>query len=106
MTAKKTIDVLKAARDLISDRSRWTTGDFAKDADGLPVPAASPDAVCWCSVGAIYKAADERGVKRPKVYDALHAAAKPRIPWMINDHDGHKAALALLDLAIAQQETP
>lgn len=53
-----TLDILKAARSIISDEKNWTQGTFAKDVDGMMVSAASPDATCFCSLGAILKVMD------------------------------------------------
>lgn len=44
--------------DLLKDPKHWTKGSYAKDAEGLPVSSASPDAVCWCLGGAISKVSD------------------------------------------------
>lgn len=48
--------ILEAARTLISDPERWTTGDYALDADGNSVLPVSPRAACWCALGAIDRA--------------------------------------------------
>lgn len=51
------LETLKAAREKISDPSRWTQEWFAKrkDEDGTfkDTDATSRAAVCWCSSGAI-----------------------------------------------------
>lgn len=50
-----TLETLIAARELLSDEKRWTRGVYARDADGDGRAAASPNAVCWCSMGAVGK---------------------------------------------------
>lgn len=57
----KIVDILKTARELLSDPKRWTKGSFArmegkKGETGATVPALSDKAVCWCAEGAIQKA--------------------------------------------------
>jgi hypothetical protein len=48
-----TVEVLKAAKALISDEVRWTKGGNARDKDGAHVSAKSKNAVCWCMGGAL-----------------------------------------------------
>jgi hypothetical protein len=50
------VEVLIAARELISVPERWTKSAYARSADGRPIGpcgVASQDAVCWCPVGAV-----------------------------------------------------
>lgn len=51
--------VLARARDLLSDRTKWTTGATAKGPDGQAIAVDDPWAVKWCAVGAIEKCAKE-----------------------------------------------
>jgi len=54
MTAPKTVlEVLIAARELISVPKRWTQHTFALDAHGDESEPNEPGAVCWCALGAI-----------------------------------------------------
>lgn len=39
--------------DLLTDDSRWTQGENARDDGGFPIAAESEDAICWCLAGAI-----------------------------------------------------
>lgn len=55
MAEKSTVEVLREARELISDPERWTWGYFAYDAKGNMVEAREISAVCWCASGAILK---------------------------------------------------
>ena len=52
MTVK---ELLIAAKELISDPARWTKGAGARDAKGVSCNTDAPEAVCWCSAGAIYR---------------------------------------------------
>ena len=46
---------LRAARELISDESRWCQKAVARDSDGEAVSVHSPRAVQWCVNGALEK---------------------------------------------------
>ena len=43
-------------RELLSDESKWTKGNWARTGDGLGVYYECPEAVCWCLDGAIHLA--------------------------------------------------
>ena len=47
--------VLRAARELLSDPARWTKGAWAEDGAGMEVSPVSPNAVCWCVEGALMR---------------------------------------------------
>jgi hypothetical protein len=44
--------------EFLSDRSRWTQHATARDASGDITHPDSPNAVCFCLLGAIYKSTD------------------------------------------------
>ena len=46
-------DALDRLDALFSGPERWTKGQFARSADGLPCPFDSPKAACWCIEGGI-----------------------------------------------------
>lgn len=50
-----TLEILVAARELLSDKKHWTRGDLAHDVDGAAVDPRSKNAVCWCVIGAVQK---------------------------------------------------
>jgi hypothetical protein len=50
-----TLEILKAARQTLTDPNAWTREAFAKDAKGIRVQPDSAEAVCWCSAGALRK---------------------------------------------------
>jgi hypothetical protein len=39
--------------NLIRNPSNWTQGFYARDIDGLELMAYEPNAICWCSQGAL-----------------------------------------------------
>ena len=53
------IEVLKKARDLWLEHP--TTGVYARDEAGCPVPEESTEATCWCALGAISRVAPYGG---------------------------------------------
>jgi hypothetical protein len=108
--SKSTLQILKEARALISDPERWTQGEDARDEDGLPVHPDDSDAVCWCTLGALHRAAagtDDFSVFReiqkaveafPGIRSQAHYAAK------FNDAHTHAEVLAMFDAAISAKE--
>jgi hypothetical protein len=103
---RSTVEILKAARERITPVERWTTGAFARDIDGHECSPNSERAVCWCVSGATV-VGDGYYVNAERF---LHRAAR-ELPnrfeaFSVNDEDGHKAVLALVDRAIqlAEQE--
>lgn len=50
-----TKELLTKAKELISDPNKWTKESFARNKDNKPVEYLSPDATCFCAIGAIRK---------------------------------------------------
>jgi hypothetical protein len=61
-------EVLSRARELISEATRWTQGESARNDKGRSTDTLSDLAVCWCSLGAVSKVTEAD----PKLY---HKAA-------------------------------
>ena len=57
-----TLDVLKMARGIIALPEHWTQQASARDIEGVPVHVNSSKAYCFCSTGAIQRAAEIGGV--------------------------------------------
>lgn len=103
-----TIEVLKAARELISNPARWTQGAFAKDVIGKQVAFDDPSAVCWCARGAMYVIGDRSGLATDG-WRALRAAIQGSLDSDLcvssfNDSHTHAEVLALFDATIARLE--
>lgn len=107
--------VLTDARALIADEATWTKGVAARNRDGAPVTSTDPEAVCFCTIGAISRAAYQRGLcDEMHVMVMLdHAAARIHpMPGPVampeylrpaaytNDYLGREAALAMFDNAL------
>ena len=95
------------ARELIADRNHWTQGASARDDRGAPVPYTDPDAMCWCSMGAIGKVVSEAeqtpvgvvialrgGIKHLKSFTSFTSIAS------FNDNSTHTQVLEAFDKAI------
>jgi hypothetical protein len=103
-----TAEILRTARDLISDPEKWIKG-----ADALPSRDADPEtdevdplddrALCFCVGGAISRAA---GGDSDEAYEAARAFAQAAdnssYPFTFNDRESttHADVLAALDKAI------
>ena len=96
------VKVLKDARDLISDRRRWTQGQYAVSRDGKSVfiSPANKDAYAFCSIGACLRVGGY-------VPSYLEHAAKNRgyfQLWEANDSMKHAEVLEMFDEAIRLAE--
>ena len=126
--------VLTRARDLLSDRERWTYRAMARDAQGRPSSPNDPNAERFCALGAIERASSEvwvschipgynemdlAGVAQRLAYRPIMDAAKAitgrtrmgyygdtSIP-AINDHADHGGYAAVITgLLVATGVTP
>jgi len=98
------LKIIRDARDLISDESRWTRGSFARDRQGYYVQTKSPEAVCWCAVGALIKCIPP-GYHEERVIQAFQAAVPGhKSITYINDERGHAATLETFDAVILKLE--
>lgn len=59
----KTSELLIQAKAVIADPAKWAQNTYAKNSQGVRVGADNPDAICFCSVGALQKIS-------PKCYGA------------------------------------
>ena len=108
MTTK---EILIAARAKIADEKNWTQGELARDAKGDPCKPLSPEAVCWCTDGALRFAQGEDNLYARSygpigaLMEALSLEKDPSttIPWRYNDSHTHAEVLAIFDRAIAAQ---
>lgn len=96
-------EVLKAARELITDRNAWTQNNYAKDADGKGTGTADDNAVSWCAYGAISHVCtckaieiEDNSAPASRLIDAMGGAAVS----YFNDNHTHGEVLAAFDKAI------
>ena len=114
MKEHKAADILRSARDRLSEPAAWVQGFFAKDAHGDWVRATDPGARCWCDDGAIIAEQGAAGAwpntmvgGTPSLW--LSTAAKALgfpTASLLNDapHTKHEHVLALFDFAIRLAE--
>jgi hypothetical protein len=104
-----TVEILKAARELISDEKRWTQRAEARNASGNDVGVYSPKAVCFCSLGAMAKVCERELYGRELVArEALRNEIRDGHSSGIanfNDNHTHAEVLALFDRAIDRAES-
>jgi hypothetical protein len=85
-----------AARSLIADPERWTTGAVARNRRGAVVSAHAPDAVRWDLLGALERVGASEDDLEP-LYDAAGESLAE-----FNDRFQHRDVLRLLeDAALA-----
>ena len=101
-----TLEILKKARELISDPSRWTQGTYARNSNGSQEFIMSPAAVCFCTIGAVRRVCGDKSYGH-----ALFslAARLPDPPLELSDFNDapnrtHAEVLALFDKAIKAEE--
>lgn len=102
-----------AVRELLSDKSRWTKGYYARDKEGAPVEALDETAVCWCTAGAIIKVVGPNpGRRADRLMEALNEALISRYEAtgvvQTNDHrpGGYDLILQELEQIAGQPEQP
>jgi hypothetical protein len=54
------MNIFLRAAERLSKPGAWTQDASARDAHGIPVGSKSPDATCWCLLGAIVAEAKTR----------------------------------------------
>lgn len=89
-------ETLIAARAKIADPKHWTQNYLAHDISGRPISPYSPNAVCWCALGAIESVS--RGRIGPAVMTLSSVIEGPVSQF--NDTHTHAEILAAFDRAI------
>lgn len=99
------VSVLRAAKQIISDPSRWTCGEYARTSRGKCIGVECDAAVSFCSIGALASAlgSDVDAAENSAAYKLLHRVATEESYWSVaslNDQGGHAAAMSMFDRAI------
>ncbi len=105
------LEVLRGARELLSDPGRWTQREYSRNAEGVGCNDPLSEYACrWCLAGAIAKASGRQPVD--------HDPAIRRVARLLDDSDvtqpigkiavfndsaKHADVLKLLDRAIAAE---
>lgn len=95
-------EILRKARALIDTPEKLARGVYARDAKGKAVPPYSPDAVCYCVVGAIMRVGGFGDRIAAGIAALTRAVIGPVPTW--NDVSTHAEILAGFDRAIALAE--
>jgi hypothetical protein len=112
VTERSTVEILRAARERISDPERWTQGSFARSANDEPISPFSSRASCWCARGALYwvcaSVSGAYGAERflEAALVDLEVVCDPAKEAIAQANDGgtHDDVLALYDRAISLAE--
>jgi hypothetical protein len=94
------LDLLTAGQNLIRDPQHWTQKAFARTKEGHAVNELEPKAVCFCTLGALFKA--NQGGSGQTCEDAfriLHQVIPPGGIPMFNDNHTHAEVMAAFDRA-------
>jgi hypothetical protein len=101
--------IIERALEIISDETKWTRGAMARNAFGHSCSAWDQEAVRFCAVGAIYRAAfDILGESLDNIIIeitetcvlAANGLEHSSIP-SVNDHEGRDAVQAMFRKALA-----
>jgi hypothetical protein len=98
------MSAIRQVYELFQDKSKWTTGEFARDNSGYSMSFDSPDAVCWCLHGALDKYASN-----PRDFIKLRSIQKQLYPdanslACLNDRYGYDAVMKVLETALAEEQ--
>ena len=96
---------------LLSDSSKWTQHAHARGAGGEAVKPTSPDATCWCVLGALARISNCHGIIDPQLIRYLDAFVEWKYPGAFsnfgdfNDYYTHPVVMGLLKEAIDNMDT-
>jgi hypothetical protein len=94
----------KTVQELLSQPSRWTTRQYARNSHGDHVKPYDPHATCWCLVGAIDKVYPDQSnanVAIEKVRTVLTTKYRHEFPNVIEFNDNHNYSEVLEVVTLA-----
>lgn len=99
-------EALVAAKNLISNPDNWTQEVSARDCTGNYIYSSNPEAVCWCSVGALHKVTKDDWPLIDKTVKHLRLFLEQELKYYdgianFNDSHTHAEVMAFWDKAIA-----
>lgn len=100
----KTSELIVQTGLLLADPEKWTRHAYARDAEGVQKKASSPDAVCFCMVGAMKyitgAATDDVLLQKFPVLRPYFEADSDQYIFYANDNASHAGMMLYLsDLA-------
>ena len=101
----KPSELLTKAKAVIADPKHWVQGQPAKDAKGQSVGPCTPQAVCWCSLGALEKVTHEENTYSTRLMAARYlvrvsAECGYTSTHSFNDNSSHETVMKAWDEAI------
>ena len=106
---RRSKEFYRQVRAVLSDESKWVQGTLAKDSQGRACLTDSPDACCWCLIGACLKAAGPLvlplgtlGYTWQELFPEVCAITP--VPDQLNDNGTYEDVMGVLDLAIERAE--
>lgn len=99
------VEILRSAKNIISDPAHWTCETYARDAGAREIGVECRAAISFCSIGALARAlgVNTREAEDSDAYGNLEAAAEEQgypYPHDLNDKAGHARAMEMFDRAI------
>ena len=104
MDGPATIEVLRQARDLISDPSRWHQGSLATNRLGHTCEPDDSSAVRWCAAGAILRVDPASHGLAARYLSRYCISSRVQMLAGLNDNGTHKEVLRLFDDCIRELE--
>lgn len=107
------LQTLRDLRDLLEPPGNWTTGTYARNADGRGVGEISPIATCWCLRGGVARLLGGLYTHRYLVHGLAEVEVRLKrlanreidVEMSVadfNDTHTHREVLELIDAAIAE----
>lgn len=100
------VETLRKARALLTPEGAWGQKFMAVDSMGLAVDLDGPAAVCWCSLGALERAARAQYVAKAREWllEAIGGGVRSLAGWNDRPERTHAEVLAAFDRAIELAE--
>lgn len=95
----KAVEILRKGRSILEKRGVWTQAAMAKDENGDDVSTTSPDAKCFCAVGAVLRATVDTGLTLTDRAQKLVSSSAT-----ISDANPTVVAVAALNKAAGEQK--
>ncbi len=94
----ETKKIIEQTIELINDETKWTREAYARNNHGMKVNAYSPEATCWCVLGAIWKLSSSEK-EFSKIETNLNAFSNSKYQISIaaiNDNIGREEVIKIL----------
>lgn len=99
----KVSERLIAAKAIITDPSKWTQGYYGRTDDGEIIEADRPEAVCFCSIGALHRVGQFNWHSEQTDPAEVYLNGATDNNWIVdfNDTHTHEEVMQVWDKAIA-----